>query len=43
MFIAYGNITSWGVNNSVFVIVLQKNEQEMAKHYFESGQVIKYI
>lgn len=40
LFINYKQIVSWGVNNSVLVIVIQKKEGEFIKHYFESGQVI---
>ena len=42
LFISYSGITSWGVNNSVFVVVLQKNETEYVKHYFDSNQVRIY-
>lgn len=37
--ITYANIASWGVNNSLFVVVIQKSETELVKHYFESNQV----
>jgi hypothetical protein len=42
-FYAYSQIASWGVNNAVFVVVIQKNETELVKHYFESNQVLKLI
>jgi hypothetical protein len=39
LFVNYSSITSWGVNNTVFVLVLQKNEVEYQKFYFDSYQV----
>lgn len=39
LFITYASIASWGVNNLLFVVVLQKNETEIVKYYFESNQV----
>lgn len=38
-FIPYSTIASWGVNNNVFVVVIQKNDVELTKFYFESNQV----
>jgi hypothetical protein len=40
MFVQYATIASWGVNNSVFVIVIQKGENEYTKYYFETNNVI---
>jgi hypothetical protein len=42
MFIPYSGISSWGVNNSVFVVVIQKNEVEIIKHYFDSNQALLF-
>lgn len=39
MTIPYTGIASWGVNNYVFVVVIQKNENDLVKYYFESNQV----
>lgn len=35
----YSEIISWGVNNSIFVIVLPKGKYEFNKYYFETLQV----
>ena len=39
MFLPYNQIASWGVNNNVFVIVVQKTEYELKKIYFDSFNV----
>jgi myosin VIIa len=37
--IYYNQIISWGVSNSIFVIVIPKNNNEYVKYYFETVQV----
>lgn len=39
MFLPYNQIASWGVNNNVFVVVVQKTEYELKKIYFDSFNV----
>jgi len=36
LFINYSHVASWGVNSSVFVVVVQKTEYELRKVYLES-------
>jgi hypothetical protein len=42
-YIPYKEIISWGVNNSIFVVVLKKKDGEFLKYYFDSHQVRIYI
>lgn len=39
MFVDYTHLASWGVNSSVFVMVIQKTEFELKKIYLESYNV----
>lgn len=39
MFIDYTHIISWGVNNSVLVVVIQRIEGEMKKIYIDTFSV----
>lgn len=37
--VKFSHIASWGVNSSVFVVVVQKTEFDFKKYYFECYNV----
>jgi myosin-7 len=42
-FIFYNQIISWGVNNSTFVIVIPKSDNDFLKYYLDTVQVRIYL